>query len=92
LLDEPAAGLGRLERRELAVLLRKLAKDWGLGIVLVEHDVDLVMDVCDTVIALAFGRIIASGTPVEVRHDPAVIAAYLGEQDGGMDEEISATV
>jgi sulfate-transporting ATPase len=91
LLDEPAAGLGRLERRELAVLLRKLAKDWGLGIVLVEHDVDLVMDVCDTVIALAFGRIIASGTPVEVRHDPAVIAAYLGEQDGGVDEEISAT-
>jgi ABC-type branched-subunit amino acid transport system ATPase component/branched-subunit amino acid ABC-type transport system permease component len=79
-LDEPAAGLSVVERRELAVLLRRLADEWGLAVVLVEHDVELVMSVCDQVVAINFGNTIASGTPAQVRNEPAVIAAYLGAE------------
>jgi sulfate-transporting ATPase len=77
-LDEPAAGLDEKESRELGGLLRKLAGDWGMGILLVEHNVDLVMDVCDRVYALNFGEVIASGPPAEVRASDAVIRSYLG--------------
>ncbi|MET7480573.1 branched-chain amino acid ABC transporter permease/ATP-binding protein [Streptomyces sp. NPDC005648] len=79
LLDEPAAGLSDDETRELAHLVRRLADDWGMGVLLVEHDVDMVMSVCDQVVVLDFGRRISAGTPEEVRGDPAVRAAYLGE-------------
>ncbi|WP_328843740.1 branched-chain amino acid ABC transporter permease/ATP-binding protein [Streptomyces sp. NBC_00258] len=79
LLDEPAAGLSDDESRELAQLVRRLAEDWGMGVLLVEHDVDMVMSVCDEVVVLDFGRRICVGTPEEVRGDPAVRAAYLGE-------------
>jgi ABC-type branched-subunit amino acid transport system ATPase component/ABC-type branched-subunit amino acid transport system permease subunit len=79
LLDEPAAGLDERETRELGELVRRLAKEWGLGILLVEHDVSLVMSVCDRIVALDFGRVIAEGTPTEIRGNAAVIAAYLGE-------------
>ena len=82
-LDEPAAGLSAVERRELATLLRTLVDDWGLAIVLVEHDVELVMTVCDQIVALDFGNTIASGTPAQVRSEPAVIAAYLGDDHAG---------
>ncbi|MET8513910.1 branched-chain amino acid ABC transporter permease/ATP-binding protein [Streptomyces sp. NPDC005077] len=78
LLDEPAAGLSDDESRELAHLVRRLAEDWGMGVLLVEHDVDMVMSVCDEVVVLDFGRRICVGTPEEVRADPAVRAAYLG--------------
>ncbi|MGY1503480.1 ABC transporter permease subunit [Streptomyces sp. QTS52] len=78
LLDEPAAGLSDDETRELAHLVRRLAEDWGMGVLLVEHDVDMVMSVCDQVVVLDFGRRICAGTPEEVRRDPAVRAAYLG--------------
>jgi sulfate-transporting ATPase len=81
LLDEPAAGLDEAETRELSELVVRLAKEWGLGILLVEHDVSLVMAVCDRIVALDFGRVIASGTPADVRGDAAVIAAYLGDPD-----------
>ncbi len=81
LLDEPAAGLDELESRELGALLRRLASEWKLAILLVEHDVELVMRVCDEVAVLEFGRKIAHGTPDEVRRDPAVVAAYLGESE-----------
>ncbi|MBW8800290.1 MAG: ATP-binding cassette domain-containing protein [Streptomyces sp.] len=79
LLDEPAAGLSDDETRELARLVRRLAEDWGMGVLLVEHDVDMVMSVCDQVVVLDFGRRICAGTPQEVRRDPAVRAAYLGD-------------
>ncbi|MDH6622798.1 ABC-type branched-subunit amino acid transport system ATPase component/branched-subunit amino acid ABC-type transport system permease component [Streptomyces sp. LBL] len=79
LLDEPAAGLSDEETRELAHLVRRLAEDWGMGVLLVEHDVDMVMSVCDQVVVLDFGRRICAGTPEEVRSDPAVRAAYLGD-------------
>lgn len=79
LLDEPAAGLSDDETRELAHLVRRLAEDWGMGVLLVEHDVDMVMSVCDQVVVLDFGRRICAGTPAEVRRDPAVRAAYLGD-------------
>jgi ABC-type branched-subunit amino acid transport system ATPase component len=77
-LDEPAAGLDTAESRELGRRLRGLA-DNGTALLLVDHDMDLVLSICDRIIVLAFGEVIASGTPEEVRCDPAVIAAYLGD-------------
>ncbi len=81
LLDEPAAGLNDFETRELASLVTKLAKDWGMSILLVEHDINFVMSVCDDITVLDFGTRISHGSPSEVRNDPAVIAAYLGDED-----------
>jgi ABC-type branched-subunit amino acid transport system ATPase component/ABC-type branched-subunit amino acid transport system permease subunit len=78
LLDEPAAGLGGRESEELGRLMRRLAESWGMGILLVEHDVDLVMSVCDRIVVLNFGKVVATGTPNEIRDDEAVQAAYLG--------------
>jgi sulfate-transporting ATPase len=87
LLDEPAAGLGDVESTELAHLVRRLASDWGIGILLVEHDMNFVMSVCDELVVLDFGRKISEGSPDQVRTDPAVIAAYLGEPE----EEVVAS-
>ncbi|MTD17108.1 ATP-binding cassette domain-containing protein [Nakamurella sp. YIM 132087] len=80
LLDEPAAGLSSGETLELARVVRRLADAWGLGVLVIEHDMAFVMGLCDKVVVLNFGRQIASGTPDEVRADPEVIRAYLGEQ------------
>ncbi|MFG2039833.1 ATP-binding cassette domain-containing protein [Dactylosporangium sp. NPDC048998] len=90
-LDEPAAGLSGVERGELAELLRRLARDWGIAIILIEHDVDLVMSVCDHITAIDFGRTIASGTPAEVRSDPLVLAAYLGAEEPTAAEGVEVT-
>jgi sulfate-transporting ATPase len=81
LLDEPAAGLDENESRELAILIRRLADERGMGILLVEHDVPLVMSICDRVVCLDFGKVIASGGPDAVRNDERVVEAYLGTSD-----------
>jgi branched-chain amino acid transport system ATP-binding protein len=81
LLDEPAGGLSENELPELGALIKELAAD--ACVVVIEHRMDLVMSVCDTIFVLDFGKLIAVGTPAEVQADPAVTAAYLGAEGGG---------
>ncbi len=80
LLDEPTAGMNPNEAASVGRLVREVAKE-GRAVLLIEHNVRLVMELCDRVTVLNFGKVIARGTPAEVAKDPAVIAAYLG--DGG---------
>ena len=79
LLDEPAAGLRHMEKQALAAVLRQLQGE-GMSILLVEHDMDLVMDVCDQLVVMEFGTLLTRGTPAEVQANPAVRAAYLGTE------------
>jgi branched-chain amino acid transport system ATP-binding protein len=85
LLDEPAGGLSSDELTQLGELIRTLGRD--AAVMLVEHHMDLVMSVCDRVVVLDFGRVIASGVPTEVKSDPHVLEAYLGRE---ADESVAA--
>lgn len=78
LLDEPAAGMNPGEKHQLSELIRELRQQFSLTILMIEHHVPLVMDLCDRIAVLDFGELIALGPPAQVRTDPAVIAAYLG--------------
>ncbi len=89
LLDEPAAGLDTQESQRFGSHLRRLI-DTGLSLFLIDHDMGLVLNVCDYIYVLDFGVVIAQGTPAQVRADPAVIAAYLGESAGEAQAEVGA--
>ena len=80
-LDEPAAGLNPRESAELNELLQSLVRDEGLAILLIEHDMNVVMNVSDHICVLNYGRKIAEGSPAEIRNNPHVIKAYLGEEE-----------
>jgi branched-chain amino acid transport system ATP-binding protein len=81
LLDEPGAGLNRDEQTRLGTIIRAI-RDGGTTVLLVDHHMDFVMDISDEVLVLSFGEKLAEGPPAEVRAHPAVIAAYLGDEDG----------
>jgi branched-chain amino acid transport system ATP-binding protein len=81
LLDEPAAGMNPQEKEELMQLIRRLRDEFGVGILLIEHDMPVVMGTCEHIVVLDHGEVLAAGEPAAIRRDPRVIKAYLGEPD-----------
>ncbi len=81
LLDEPAAGMNPQETKELMDMIQWIRKEFGLTVLLIEHDMSLVMGICERIYVLEYGMIIAEGTPVEIQKNPEVIRAYLGGEE-----------
>ena len=79
MLDEPVAGMNREEKEDMARYILDVREEWGVTVLLIEHDMGMVMDLSDRIHVLNFGQKLASGTPAEIRSDPAVVEAYLGE-------------
>jgi ABC-type branched-subunit amino acid transport system ATPase component/ABC-type branched-subunit amino acid transport system permease subunit len=87
LLDEPAAGLDEVETAELSIMIRSLARDWGIAVLLVEHNLDLVLSLCDEVTVMVTGTVLYSGTPDDVRNHPDVLEAYIGTHADHLDDD-----
>ncbi len=91
LLDEPAAGMNPSETAELMDNISKIRDEFGIAILLIEHDMNLVMGICEGIVVLNFGRIIAKGTPSEIQNNPVVVEAYLGKSHENKNSGASGT-
>ena len=83
LLDEPAAGMNPSETAELTEQIRRIRDTFQIAIILIEHDMNQVMNVCEGIVVVNYGKIIAKGTPEQIKDDPAVIEAYFGKKEDG---------